>query len=174
MNVKGTLHVTQAFLRIAAPDAVLIGVGTGATAMVFPNFSAYLSSKFAESKIFELVQVENPNIRVHNVHPGGIKTQMVDKIEAAGLMAVPLDDRELRIYQFSPRWKSNANSCLIEKASLPGAFIVWTASPEGAFTKGKFIWCNWDVDELRGQAERMKETNYLTLGLDGWSFQGVA
>jgi NAD(P)-dependent dehydrogenase (short-subunit alcohol dehydrogenase family) len=62
-----------------------------------------MSSKFAESKIFELVQVENPDIRVHNVHPGGIKTQMVDKTEAAGPMAVPLDDRELSVFYLSPR-----------------------------------------------------------------------
>jgi hypothetical protein len=31
---------------------------------------------------------------------------------------------------------------------LPGDFAVWLASPEAKFLAGKFVWAQWDVDEL--------------------------
>jgi hypothetical protein len=31
---------------------------------------------------------------------------------------------------------------------LPGDFAVWLASPEANFLAGKFVWAQWDVDEL--------------------------
>lgn len=43
------------------------------------------------SRFFEHVQSENPHIRVHNLHPGGIQTNMAVKTQAAG-MNIPMDD----------------------------------------------------------------------------------
>jgi hypothetical protein len=63
--------------------------------------------------------------------------------------------------------KGNTHSNLV---SLPSAFAVWTASEEAAFTKGKFIWCNWDVDELKQMAPKITSSPFLTLGLEGWPF----
>ncbi|KAL2845025.1 putative NADP(+)-dependent dehydrogenase [Aspergillus pseudoustus] len=149
VNVKGSLIAAKAFLPLAAPNAVLIASGSAASALVVPKASAYVSAKFAESRFFEFVQVENPHIRVHNIHPGTIATRMMDKTRAAG-------------YEFPE-----------DDVSLPAAFTVWVASPEAAFTKGKYLWCNWDVEELREQRERILETDYLTIGyINGWPFQG--
>jgi hypothetical protein len=57
-------------------------------------------------------------------------------------------------------------------ASLSGAFTVWVASPEAAFTKGKFLWANWDVTELEAQSEKLLGSNYLSIGtvVDGFPF----
>lgn len=38
---------------------------------------------------------------------------------------------------------------------LPGDFAVWLASPEARFLAGKFVWAQWDVDELLSMKERM-------------------
>lgn len=54
-------------------------------------------------------------------------------------------------------------------ADLPGHFLVWLASPEGAFLKGKFLWINWDVDELKAKAEEIAAPNKLVTGLVGWA-----
>ena len=83
--------VTKAFLPLAAADAVLIAMGTGAMSLLMPKGSAYLTSKLAETRFFEFVQSENPHIRVHNLHPGGIQTRMAEKTQAAG-MKIPMDD----------------------------------------------------------------------------------
>jgi NAD(P)-dependent dehydrogenase (short-subunit alcohol dehydrogenase family) len=93
INIKGSFVVTQAFLRHAAVDAVLVAIGTGASTLPMPNASAYLSSKFAQTRFFEYVQLENPHIRVHNVHPGAIQTAMAAKVLKAGI-DLPLDNSE--------------------------------------------------------------------------------
>jgi hypothetical protein len=36
-----------------------------------------------------------------------------------------------------------------------------------AFLKGKFVWSNWDVDELISKKEELLSTPALTLGLIG-------
>jgi len=51
---------------------------------------------------------------------------------------------------------------------LPASFIVWAASPEAEFLKGKFIWANWDVDELKAKKEELLASPQLTFGLLGW------
>ena len=62
------------------------------------------------------------------------------------------------------------NICLLTRdaASLPASFIVWACSPEADFLKGKLVWANWDVEELKARKEEIRETDFLTLGLSGW------
>jgi hypothetical protein len=55
--------------------------------------------------------------------------------------------------------------------SLPASFYVWLASPEARFLKGKFLWANWDVDELGAKAKEIEAGSYLPIGLVGWPFQ---
>jgi hypothetical protein len=53
-------------------------------------------------------------------------------------------------------------------AELAGSFIVWAASREAEFLKGKLVWSNWDVDELKGRAEEIKNSKMFTMTLEGW------
>jgi hypothetical protein len=55
--------------------------------------------------------------------------------------------------------------------SLPANFNVWLASPEATFLKGKYLWANWDVDELKARAKELESSSLLTIGLAGWPFQ---
>jgi hypothetical protein len=54
---------------------------------------------------------------------------------------------------------------------LPADFVVWAASPEAKFLKGKFVWSNWDVEEMKSRAEEIAGGNLLEIGLNGWPFQ---
>ena len=58
-----------------------------------------------------------------------------------------------------------------DSVSLPASFNVWLASPEARFLKGKFLWANWDVDELKARAKEIESTTQLSIGLGGWPFQ---
>jgi hypothetical protein len=53
--------------------------------------------------------------------------------------------------------------------NLPAHFNVWIASPEAEFLKGKFVWANWDVDELKALAEKVEESMLLRICLNGVS-----
>jgi hypothetical protein len=59
----------------------------------------------------------------------------------------------------------------IDLVSLPASFNVWLASLEAAFLKGKFLWANWDVDELSAKAKEIEASTQLSIGLVGWPFQ---
>lgn len=54
--------------------------------------------------------------------------------------------------------------------SLPATFNIWLASPESRFLKGKYLWANWDVDELKRRAKDIEATAELSIGLGGWPF----
>ena len=55
--------------------------------------------------------------------------------------------------------------------SLPAGFSVWLASPEARFLKSKYLWANWDVDELKTRAKELAEGLELSIGLVGWPWQ---
>jgi hypothetical protein len=48
--------------------------------------------------------------------------------------------------------------------------LVWLASPEASFLKGKTTWANWDVDELKARAKEIEESKELEMILLGPAF----
>ncbi|EJD54057.1 NAD(P)-binding protein [Auricularia subglabra TFB-10046 SS5] len=144
VNVKGVLLLARQFLAHAAPNGVFINVSAGGVHCGPPGISAYGSSKLAAVRVVETLQVENPPLRFYSVHPGVVKTDMLIQ---SGFDALnpPLDDID-----------------------LPGNFIVWLASSEGEWLKGRFLWVNWDVEELKAKKEDILSGNKLVTGLLGW------
>ncbi|KAI9677981.1 MAG: hypothetical protein M1822_008089 [Bathelium mastoideum] len=106
--------------------------------------SSYISSKLAMIKFLEFVAEENPNIFVASMHPGTIDTATYDK---SGRVPMPLD-----------------------KVQLPAHFLLWLASSEAKFCRGRTVWSNWDVDELKAKAKEIESGIMLTSGVHGWPF----
>ena len=51
--------------------------------------------------------------------------------------------------------------------SLPADFMVWLASSEAAFLKGRYVWANWDVEEMLARKEEIEaDPNLLTMTLE--------
>lgn len=50
---------------------------------------------------------------------------------------------------------------------LPAHFIVWSASDEATFLRNKFVWANWDVEELKARAEEIQTSFLLRVTLNG-------
>jgi hypothetical protein len=67
-------------------------------------------------------------------------------------------------------WNTMKLTFWLYVVSLPASFNVWLASPEARFLKGKYLWANWDVDELKAQAKEIEESGQLSIGLGGWPF----
>jgi hypothetical protein len=61
--------------------------------------------------------------------------------------------------------KIKVRNCLV--AELTASFLAWVASPEAAFLKGKFVWANWDVEELIAKKEELESSLQLIIGLLG-------
>ncbi|KAE9977959.1 hypothetical protein EG328_001752 [Venturia inaequalis] len=139
INIKGSFITAQAFLPNRGKDATLIGVSTGAVnlpAAMLIRTSSYASSKYGLLKVMEILAAEFPDVHVVTIHPGVVETNMLEKSEMAEQL--PIDTPE-----------------------LPAHFAVWISSPEAAFVRGKFVSCNWDVDELKKAAKKITETDSL-------------
>jgi NAD(P)-dependent dehydrogenase (short-subunit alcohol dehydrogenase family) len=136
-NVYGTVLVTQSFLRhrststsTSISPAVIITLNSlGAYSQPFrpTGLSAHVAGKAALARWSEAVAYDVPasTARFISVHPGGVKTAMALKSGIKESGDFPFTDGE-----------------------LTGNFIAWAASEEAAFLAGRFVWVNWDVDQL--------------------------
>jgi len=52
-------------------------------------------------------------------------------------------------------------------AELAGQFCLWLASSEARFLKNKFVWVNWDAEELVQRQEEIKRSGILMMSLKG-------
>ncbi|RYP69138.1 hypothetical protein DL771_006232 [Monosporascus sp. 5C6A] len=145
-NVLGALYSVRGFIRHAAEGAHILHISTCVCHIppMEAGPSAYSASKAAATKFFDHVAYENPGLNVVNVHPGLIESDMSRKSGHRGM----------------------------DHIDLPGHFCLWLASPEAAFLRGKFVWVNWDIDELKARKEEIQSTDLLNTKLGGLSFVG--
>ncbi|TFB01148.1 Short chain dehydrogenase andI [Trichoderma ghanense] len=133
-TVVGTLVVAQAaVLANKEKEFTLINLTTaGILFPPFPGMGAYVSSKMAAVKLLQSFAAENPQVRLHNVHPGFLDTAMSAQLSKTTKLPFDYDD-----------------------ISLPADFLVWIASPEAKFLNGKLVFSAWDVDELKSREKEI-------------------
>ncbi|KAK3309002.1 uncharacterized protein B0T15DRAFT_573061 [Chaetomium strumarium] len=147
-NLRGALLVAQAFLRHAAKDAVAINVSSSAAHQKFrpAKFVSYSTAKMAAVRLWDSLATSYPHLSVFHLQPGIVDTDM--NKQAGGVKAAGFEDN----------------------VSLPASFMLWLASPEARFLKGKFLWANWDVEELKARRNELESTTVLNIDLGGWPF----
>ncbi|CRG85376.1 hypothetical protein PISL3812_02458 [Talaromyces islandicus] len=142
VNVMGTFNSLQAFLPLASPNAKLFNTGSGighwAPLPEVPGVFGYAATKAAALKIVDYFAAENPGIHVVSIMPGIIATEI------------------------NPRITVGADT-----VELPAHFLVWLASEEATFLKGKFVWANWDAQELIARADEIQGSMLLRVSLNG-------
>ncbi|KAH7110288.1 hypothetical protein B0J11DRAFT_599377 [Dendryphion nanum] len=139
VNIKGPLFVATAFLRSCKEDAVVVNVSSGFSFLLGPQVSAYAVSKAAAVRFFDILGMENPKLRVVNVHPGVVETEMTER------SGMPTQD----------------------DASLPADFILWLSGPHADFLKGRYVFSNWDVDEMKERRQEVLQGDLLKVWLLG-------
>ncbi|RMZ83010.1 hypothetical protein DV737_g1768, partial [Chaetothyriales sp. CBS 132003] len=140
LNIGSAFNAIGAVFPLLAPGAKVLNISSGIGHIdVVPGLWLYAMTKAATTKMFDYFQAENPDLHVFNVQPGVVTTELNSGSGFDGQ-----DDVE-----------------------LPGQFHVWLASPEAEFLKGKFVWVNWDVDELKARAEELKKSQLLKVLLNG-------
>ncbi|KAF7556464.1 hypothetical protein G7Z17_g1462 [Cylindrodendrum hubeiense] len=134
VNVFGTALVTQTYLRhrraqhdaASLSSALIVTINTiGAYSIRQPRLSAYGASKAALSRWNELVTSDVPakEARFVSVHPGTVQTDMVVKSELGDIFP---------------------NT----EGKLVGEFVTWLTKEDASFLNGRFVWVNWDIEEL--------------------------
>ena len=176
-TVVGTLVTAQSVvLASKAKSVTFINLTTaGILFPPFPGMGAYVSSKMAAVKLLEAFAAENPQVRLHNVHPGLLKTAMSAKLEEKVKLPYAYDDSKYTLIlslvaNMSTIEVTNHSSSLV--VSLPADFLVWIASPEAEFLKNKIVFASWDVEELKGRKKEIlggpPGTGELWIGYTGF------
>ncbi|KAH7317184.1 short-chain dehydrogenase/reductase [Stachybotrys elegans] len=111
-----------------------------------PGQGSYSASKAAFASLLQHLAEEIPSSKatIINVHPGAIFTEAADEY---GLTrdSLPWDDED-----------------------LPGDYCVWASTPAASFLHGRFVWANWDVEELiQRKAEIEADEGLLKIGVQG-------
>ena len=159
-NIRGTFNIAKAFLADCTEDAVLIDVNSAAAHILLaPGFSAYNVSKIATSRIYSSLVLEHPQLSFFSIQPGTINSNIN---RTSGYK--PQQEGE----EF--QWGESAKALSqYDDVGLPASFMVWLASGEARFLNGKFLWANWDVDELKEREKELKGSTLLTMGLLGYA-----
>ncbi|RBQ81869.1 hypothetical protein FVER14953_13368 [Fusarium verticillioides] len=142
INVIGVFNSLQAFLPLAAQGAKVIYVGSGIghwTPMAeVPGVFSYAAAKAAALKMVDYFAFENPHIDIVSIQPGIIATGINPDLSVG-----------------------------FDTVELPAHFMVWLASEEAGFLKGKFVWANWDAQELLARAKEIESTMRFRVTLNG-------
>jgi len=151
MNVFGALHMLQGFRSQSNPDSrqqIFINVTSAALQMYPYGRAGYASSKsgFANYLCHIADQVPQEKLRLINLHPGSVFTPAAATSRAVVTADMPIWDHE----------------------SLSAHTAVWVGSEEAAFLHGRYLWCNWDADELVTMKQKvLDDPGFLKVGITG-------
>ncbi|KAK9489190.1 hypothetical protein V1508DRAFT_435988 [Lipomyces doorenjongii] len=149
INILGTATVAQKFLQAKWKfnPAIVLNVSSMAAHMRFPliRWSGYNGSKMGQVRIFENIRFEHPEVRFVNVHPGNIESD-----------------------GFTPSGASEPSGGMTD-GKLVGQLFAWLASGEADFLSGRFVWAEWDIEELKAKEKSILENDLLLTTVDRFS-----
>lgn len=77
LNVVGAFNTIQVMMPLLAPKAKVLHISSGIAHMYhMPGSWAYAATKIANTKMFEYLQDENPDLFIVNVQPGVVNTEI--------------------------------------------------------------------------------------------------
>ncbi|KAF4959079.1 hypothetical protein FGADI_1957 [Fusarium gaditjirri] len=157
-NVRSTLDMTERFYKqktsVPGQTKFLVNISSCAAYMwstMGPDQPTYGLTKNASTLLLQqIAQTTKPtDMQIVSFHPGGVLTDSAKKAGGDNLKGLVFDDE-----------------------NLPGHFSVWAATPEARFLHGRFVWANWDVDELKSGPVRDQintDEHFLKVGIEGLS-----
>lgn len=103
-TIIGTLVTAQAVIlanKTVSPneDKPVTFINLTTAGIIFPPFpgmGAYVSSKMAAVKVLQSFAAENPQVRLHNVHPGFLETAMSAKLSESIKLPYAFDDSKYK------------------------------------------------------------------------------
>lgn len=77
MNSGSSFNTVQAMMPLLAADATVLNISSGiAHIEPIPQMWLYATTKLANAKMFDFLQSEHPNLRVINVQPGVVTSEL--------------------------------------------------------------------------------------------------
>ncbi len=143
INLCGTVFAVRAALPVMKKQregciVTMAGGGVGGK-YIKPNFSSYMTSKFAICGFVEAVanELEGTGVRINAISPGAVNTRLLDQVLASGEKAGK------KFYQDSIKQKETGGT----PRELAAAFAVYLAGEGASHISGKVLSILWDKPE---------------------------
>lgn len=146
-NVIGNWNLVNAVISARSDKSkqtIIVNVSSASAYSPLPRQGLYGSSKAAFAQLMTefAKEMDEKEVRFVSYHPGAMYTELASKNFSK---------------DFLEEWES---------VELAGRFAVWLASSEADFLNGRFVWAQWDVDELIELKEKIKnDPSFLRIGL---------
>jgi NAD(P)-dependent dehydrogenase (short-subunit alcohol dehydrogenase family) len=141
INVKGVYLVTRALLPLLLKGELktIVNLSSIGAHRDRPGASGYQTSKFAVLRFSEFIISEygEQGILAFSLHPGGILTELASNMP------------------------SHMHAMLDDTVELAGDTINWLTNERREWLNGRYISCNWDVDELVEKKESIVKGDLL-------------
>jgi NAD(P)-dependent dehydrogenase (short-subunit alcohol dehydrogenase family) len=150
VNLKGTYYLIRYSIPYLIESAKkhsasgstgghLILISSIGAQFVTPTASDYQTSKHAINRLCEFVEVDHgkDGVKCFAIHPGGVPTALAKN------MPKTLHEK------------------LIDEPDLSAGFAVWLCSGKADWAKGRYLSCNWDVDELTQLKDQIIQDDLL-------------
>ncbi|CAF3540928.1 unnamed protein product, partial [Fusarium graminearum] len=153
-NVRSTLDMTERFYKQKLDTKAKVLITTQShlddADHNSTQFLVNISTVAGTLLLQQIAKDTDPtDMQVVSFHPGGILTESSKALGGDAIKDLVFDDE-----------------------NLPGHFAVWAATPEARFLHGRFVWANWDVEELRDGPVREQidqDEHFLKVGVEGLS-----
>lgn len=145
VNIKGQLMVWEAMLPLILADdsslKTMINLSSIGAQMSTPGGSAYQTAKFALLRLTEFLNTEygERGLIAYCMHPGAVKTALAWK------MPPPLRER------------------LVDTPRLMSDTVVYLTQKRREWLRGRYVSCNWDMQELLGMEDEIVEKDMLKM-----------
>jgi len=141
-NLCGTVYCTRAVIPIMKKQKEgsiinMAGAGVGG-ADIKPNFSSYVTSKFAVCGFTEAIscELEGTGVRINAISPGAVNTRLLDQVLKSG-------EKAGKFYQESLKQKESGGT----DPGIAAELAVFLSGKEASHINGKTISAVWDTRE---------------------------
>lgn len=145
VNIRGAYHV----VRYAIPHLItsakqgngghLILLSSIGAQLLTPGASDYQAAKHAINRLCEFIHVDHgeDGIKCFAIHPGGVATELAKNMP-----------QEMHVH-------------LTDAPELAANFIVWLSTGHADWATGRYLSCNWDINELLQMKEQILQEDLL-------------
>lgn len=141
LESKGLFNLSYGFINTNGGKGTLINHISALALRGAPGISIYMADKLAQIKLLELIDIEQPSLRVFSVHPGLYEAENGRRVVVDALKPFAIDT-----------------------AALTAELTLWLDTPKADFLKGSYIRSKWDLNELEPPKAKTLEEKLLSLG----------
>lgn len=147
VSVKGPYLLSRSFipLLLGKKDGLktIVNMTSIGGHMLFPEMSGYNAAKVALCRFTEYIDTEysEKGVIAFTVHPGGVKIDIG--------MKLPVEKQAM----------------LTDTAELGADSVVWLAAKRREYLGGTYVSVQWDMPQLEGRREEVKEKKLLRVRL---------